>query len=80
MPSELGDLRQGLLLGREMAFGYGQSHFMIGKREEQNKTISYLKALNPSDRVDELAKMLSGNSPTEIARKNALELIKTIAS
>jgi DNA repair protein RecN (Recombination protein N) len=60
--------------------GYGQSHFMIGKREEQNKTVSYLKALNPADRVDELAKMLSGNSPTDIARKNALELIKASSS
>lgn len=60
--------------------GYGHSHFMIGKREEQNRTVSYLKLLNAKDRVDELAKMLSGNAPTEIARKNALELIKTNAS
>ncbi|MDI1233982.1 MAG: DNA repair protein RecN [bacterium] len=57
--------------------GYGQSHFMIGKREEQNKTVSYLKYLNKNDRVDELAKMLSGNVATDIARKNALELLKT---
>lgn len=60
--------------------GYGQSHFMIGKREEQNRTVSYLKSLNKTDRVDELAKMLSGNVATDIARKNALELLKAAAS
>lgn len=60
--------------------GYGQTHFMIGKREEDNRTVSYLKLLNKADRVDELAKMLSGNVATDIARKNALELLKATSS
>ncbi len=55
---------------------YGDSHFMIGKKEENNKTISYLKRLDREERVDELAKMLSGNVATEIAKKNAMELLK----
>ncbi len=56
---------------------YGDTHFMIGKYEENNRTVSYLQLLNKSDRVNELAKMLSGNAPTEIAKRNALELLKS---
>ncbi|MES2618893.1 MAG: DNA repair protein RecN [Bacteroidota bacterium] len=56
--------------------GYGSTHFMIGKREEDNKTVSYLQLLSASDRVNELAKMLSGNEATEVAKQNAMELLK----
>jgi DNA repair protein RecN (Recombination protein N) len=56
--------------------GYGDAHFMVCKKEEANTTVSYLKELNPTERVDELAKMLSGNEATEIAKQNALELLK----
>jgi DNA repair protein RecN (Recombination protein N) len=56
--------------------GYGDKHFMVCKKEEANTTVSYLKELNPNERVEELAKMLSGNEPTEIAKQNALELLK----
>ena len=56
--------------------GYGDAHFMVCKKEESNTTISYLKELNPNERVEELAKMLSGNEATEIAKRNAQELLK----
>ena len=56
--------------------GYGDKHFMVCKKEEANTTVSYLKELNPNERVEELAKMLSGNEATEIAKQNALELLK----
>jgi DNA repair protein RecN (Recombination protein N) len=56
--------------------GYGDAHFMVCKKEEANTTVSYLKELNPNERVEELAKMLSGNEATEIAKQNALELLK----
>ena len=56
--------------------GYGDAHFMVCKKEEANTTVSYLKELNSNERVDELAKMLSGNEATEIAKQNALELLK----
>lgn len=55
---------------------YGDSHFLIGKREEGQQTVSYLRKLDKKERVDELAKMLSGNVATEIAKKNAIELLK----
>lgn len=56
--------------------GYGDQHFMVCKKEEGNSTVSYLKHLNASERIDELANMLSGNQATEIARENAKELLK----
>ena len=56
--------------------GYGDAHFMVCKREEDNTTVSFLKRLDAKERVDELAKMLSGNEATDIARKNAKELLK----
>lgn len=56
--------------------GYGDEHFMVCKKEEGNSTVSYLKHLNDSERIDELANMLSGNQATEIARENAKELLK----
>ena len=56
--------------------GYGDKHFMVCKKEEANTTVSYLKELNPNERVEELAKMLSGNEATDIAKQNALELLK----
>ncbi len=56
--------------------GYGEQHFMVCKKEESNSTVSYIKQLNPSERVEELAKMLSGDQATEIAKKNAKELLK----
>ncbi len=56
--------------------GYGDQHFMVCKKEEGNSTVSFLKHLNASERIDELANMLSGNKATEIARENAKELLK----
>ena len=55
---------------------YGDEHFMVGKKEEDNRTVSYVRQLDRDERVEELAKMLSGNKATEHARKNALELLK----
>lgn len=56
--------------------GYGAAHFMVCKKEENNTTMSYIKRLDQNERVEELAKMLSGNESTEIAKKNAKELLK----
>jgi DNA repair protein RecN (Recombination protein N) len=56
--------------------GYGDAHFMVGKTEKDGSTISTLSQLNANERVEELAKMLSGNESTLIAKKNAKELLK----
>lgn len=55
---------------------YGDEHFMVSKKEENNRTVSYVAQLDRNERVEELAKMLSGNKATEHARKNAMELLK----
>jgi len=56
--------------------GYGKAHFMLYKKDEALKTITYLKELSKEERVEELAAMLSGNKATENAKRNALELLK----
>ena len=55
----------------------GQKHFYVYKEDSENITRSYVKELTEDERVDEIAKMLSGENPTESARKNALELISS---
>jgi DNA repair protein RecN (Recombination protein N) len=56
--------------------GYGDAHFFVGKTENDQKTESTIQRLTNKQRIDELAKMLSGNQATEIAKKNAKELLK----
>lgn len=56
--------------------GYGEKHFFVGKEVRNNSTNSYIKDLNKEERVEELAKMLSGDEATDIAKKNASELLK----
>ena len=56
--------------------GYGDAHFYVGKTEINNRTESTIQMLNHKQRIEELAKMLSGNQATDIAKKNAKELLK----
>lgn len=58
--------------------GYGDKHFFVGKLVKNNTTVSYMKDLNKEERVEELAKMLSGDEATDIAKKNAKELLKVL--
>jgi DNA repair protein RecN (Recombination protein N) len=50
-------------------------HFWVYKSDTEARTVTAMRELSLDDRVLEIAKMLSGNPPTEAARKNALELI-----
>jgi DNA repair protein RecN (Recombination protein N) len=49
---------------------------VISKREENNRVTTSAKQLSYTDKVNEIAKMLSGENITEAARKSAEELIK----
>ncbi len=49
---------------------------VISKREENNRVLASAKQLSYTDKVNEIAKMLSGENITEAARKSAEELIK----
>lgn len=54
----------------------GNSHFKVYKTDEEEKTVSRVKVLNESERVDELAAMLSGTEVNEAARMNARSLLQ----
>ena len=50
-------------------------HLKVSKRDQQETTIADITVLEPTQRVEEIAKMLSGDPPTDAAVLNAQELI-----
>ena len=56
-------------------FGHTHSHLFVYKSDTNHKTTSSIKPLNKEERISEIAKMLSTGIPTEIALKNAKELL-----
>ena len=53
----------------------GMQHLFVYKEEDANRTITRIRVLNIEDRVMEIAKMLSNDSPTEAAISNARHLV-----
>lgn len=53
----------------------GNSHYFVYKEERSDKSVTKIKKLNESDRIVEIAKMLSGDRPGENALSNAKELL-----
>lgn len=51
-------------------------HYFVRKKVVQDKTITAVQQLSADERVLEIAKMLSGNPPSEIAKENARELLR----
>lgn len=51
------------------------AHYFVRKKVVGNKTTTAVSLLNTEERILEIAKMLSGNPPSEIAKQNARELI-----
>jgi DNA repair protein RecN (Recombination protein N) len=56
--------------------GRGEQHFFVYKNSDTDKTTSELKELSPEDRVQSIAKMIGGESPSESAFESARELLK----
>ncbi|CAN5349614.1 DNA repair protein RecN [soil metagenome] len=54
----------------------GDMHFLVYKDNSNKKTTSEIRPLNKSERVEEIAKMIGGAKPSELARANAKELIE----
>ena len=52
-----------------------QHHYHVYKEHEGDQSVSRIKVLSKPERVHELAKMLSGDPPTQAALKNASELM-----
>jgi DNA repair protein RecN (Recombination protein N) len=54
----------------------GDHHFLVYKQDYDHETLTQLKLLSKSERIGELAKMLSGENITQAAMMNAEELLK----
>lgn len=54
----------------------GSHHIQIFKSVRDDRTYTEVKRLDKSERVEEIARMISGDCITEASRNNALELIK----
>ena len=53
----------------------GNHHFRVEKKLENGKTITFLEVLNQKSRIEEIAKMLSGNKITKSAIEHAKQLM-----
>lgn len=56
--------------------GKGDSHLYVYKNSSGAKTVTRIRELNPEERVEEIARMLSGEKPTAAAKANARELLE----
>lgn len=54
----------------------GKNHFTVFKEEHAGRTITKIKPLSEQERVNEIAKMLSADNPTDASLKNAKELLQ----
>ena len=57
--------------------GIGDQHFLLFKENIGGKTLSRIRQLSLNERIEEVAKMISGADPTDAAIKNARELISS---
>ncbi len=53
----------------------GNTHLFVYKETKEEQTYTRIKILNPDERIVEIAKMLSGESPSTSAIANAQELL-----
>ncbi len=58
---------------------FADHHYLIEKRESGGRTRTSVRRLDPAERADELARMLSGTKISSVARRNAEEMLKANA-
>ncbi|MET0556126.1 MAG: DNA repair protein RecN [Vicinamibacteria bacterium] len=51
-------------------------HFAVEKRVERGRTLTDVRALSTNERIEEVARMLGGETVSEAARKHARDLVK----
>jgi len=56
--------------------GFADAHYVVGKAELDGRTFASVAELAETDRINELARMLSGSEVTKAALANAKQLIK----
>jgi DNA repair protein RecN (Recombination protein N) len=54
---------------------FADNHFKVVKSVKSGRTFTDVKLLNKDERVNELAKMMSGEKETKIALKHAEDLL-----
>jgi DNA repair protein RecN (Recombination protein N) len=55
--------------------GKADRHVLVSKKQHENHTLSHARMLSDEERLEEIARMISGSSITDVARKAAKELI-----
>ena len=60
--------------------GKGSAHYFVYKDNTAAKTVSRIRKLSNTERVDEIAQMIGGKNPSASAVKNARELLKQRSS
>jgi len=53
-----------------------EQHFVVRKKVERSRTLTEVELLDDGGRVEELARMLAGESVTDAARRHAREMVK----
>ncbi len=58
---------------------FADHHYLIEKRESGGRSRTSVRRLDSSERTDEIARMLSGARVTDVARRNAEQMLKANA-
>lgn len=58
---------------------YADRHYFIEKKVEQGRTFTRVTLLEDQERIQEIARMISGDRKTESVLKHAAELLKSVA-
>ena len=53
-----------------------ETHFTVEKGERDGRTYTAVRPLEGAERVDEVARLLSGDRVTDAGRKNAAEMLR----
>ena len=56
----------------------GKAHYFVYKEDTQDRTLTHIRYLNDLERIDEIARLLSGSEKTQAAVENAKVLLKKI--
>lgn len=74
--NQLGQHRQVLVITHlAQVAAQAQQHLQVSKSEQQGATLSRIRALDASERVEEVARMLGGLQITETTRNHAREML-----
>jgi len=74
--ADLGDKHQVLVVTHlPQVAAFADAHLLVEKRQGDDDTVSNIRLLNEEERVNEIARMLSGHPDSQTARTHAEELI-----